>query len=432
MSDLLSNLTAKTRTILDTAGLSVILERVTLKKDVLAPAYNDIFRAFELCPIETTKICIIGQDPFPGKTKSGSSVANGLCYSTHKSEKIQVSTKNIYKCLVHNKLIADMPLHGDLLGWAQQGVLLLNSILTTEIGKSAVHKDLWLDYTKSIIAYMKTLDIIFITLGTYAKNLVNSPNALYWGHPSPQNRSNTKGNPESFIFADVFLKANKMLVAKNDVAINWDPDILSMEVVPKIAPEVTQERMLLIAEKSLLRNDVVQNNIVQNDIIKNEKTDTIYCFTDGAATKNGKAGCRASYAFYIKDVVAQADEVLDQPSNNRGELSAIHFAIIYLIEARPNAPITIVSDSKYSINCVDKWGAAWFKNPDKHKLSEKKNTDLIKIMIDNLKILRAKTAVTFEHIHSHVKAPADKSSLEWFKWNGNNMADGLCTAVLKK
>jgi ribonuclease HI len=215
------------------------------------------------------------------------------------------------------------------------------------------------------------------------------------------------------MYADVFNKVNEAL----HVPINWDPRKSRENAV-----EVSQIRVVPINKTNIPR---------------------ITVFTDGAATANGRANCRASYGYYITgaeldvrkaDIVSNAEIRGEKysSSNNRGELSAIYHATQYLVENIKGSDIEIVSDSQYSINCIEVWAHRWLADPVKHSLSEKKNMDIIKPTLDNIVVIQKSNVLSFKHIRSHKNAPLDKNSQEWFYWNGNDIADKLCTTVLKK
>lgn len=412
------------------------------KEDVsqLAPEPQNIFKAFELCPISKTKVCLLGQDPFPGKS-NGKTVATGLSYSTNKGIPIQPSTRNMYKCLHHQKLISTIPDHGDLTSWAKQGILLLNSILTTLIGKSNVHKKIWKEYVQAIIAQLCSRNIAFIALGDVAKKFItdslknskmNDVKIFSWGHPSPLNSMNQTDNPKNFIYSDVFAKTSAIMT------INWDPNII---------PEIKNYSNNLDKKQYLYDESEIPEHDPDIPVDKVENNKKYSVFTDGAASANGSEKCRASWGFYIvqttekshidivkKSGIVPALEIAGEKyssSNNRGELSAILHAVEYILSNLHNSFIEIVSDSQYSINCVEKWAPNWLANPSKHSLSTKKNMDLIKPIIDKLKIIRNTCRVVFKHVRSHKTAPA-KNTLEWFYWNGNDIADQLCTSELEK
>lgn len=222
---------------------------------------------------------------------------------------------------------------------------------------------------------------------------------------------------------------------------------LDEQIINHIIENVSSEEQL---KESLKESEKIEKD---KKITIPKSSKQIYIFTDGAATKNGRENCRASYAYYICEYhPAQFDTTLDvsnikyanlvplsnipgekyAASNNRGELMAIMTSLKYIADNKTKlANITIVSDSEYSINSITKWAPNWLKDPIKNKLSEKKNMDLIKPAIEYLREIRQLNAVSFRHIKSHTKAPVDKASFEWFLWNGNDTADKLCANLLK-
>ncbi len=166
----------------------------------------------------------------------------------------------------------------------------------------------------------------------------------------------------------------------------------------------------------------------------------IIIFTDGAATKNGKTNCLASWAFVIFNNISRekiyeargmVEATAQQPAtNNRGELIAITRALEYIhnknIYGLTITYVTIVSDSAYSIGCINVWASGWRKK----NICDKKNLDIVFEAYDLLCGLRnSGVTVTFQHIRSHKRAPSRDTS-EYFLWYGNNSADKLCTSLI--
>ena len=182
------------------------------KEKTIYPKYEDIYKAFELTPLENVKVVIIGQDPYqtPG-------FANGLAFSVNPDVKIPKSLANIYKEL-NNDLGIDIPKNGDLTIWAKNGVLLLNRILTVESGKSLSHKNMgWEMFTEAVIKYINKCDkkIVFILLGNHAKNikcLLNNPKHLIIEAPHPSPLSAYQG----FFGSKIFSKTCEYLNVSKD------------------------------------------------------------------------------------------------------------------------------------------------------------------------------------------------------------------------
>ena len=176
-----------------------------------------IFRALELVHFEDVKVMILGQDPYHGKGQ-----ANGLSFSVNKGCKIPPSLKNIFIEL-KNDLNIPICKHGDLEFWAQQNVLLLNSVLTVEKGIPNSHKVIgWEKLTDKIISVLSERGkMIFVLWGKEAqrkKNLIDPKinSILMAPHPSPL--SSYRG----FFGCNHFSKINNILIKGGMKPINWN------------------------------------------------------------------------------------------------------------------------------------------------------------------------------------------------------------------
>jgi uracil-DNA glycosylase len=185
---------------------------------VIYPPGPDIFNAMNYIAFEEVKIVIIGQDPYHGPGQ-----AHGLCFSVKPGVTPPPSLKNIYK-EIHSDLGITIPDHGCLKSWAEQGVLLLNSVLTVEHGKAASHqKKGWERFTDAVI---QTLDrehggLVFLLWGSYAqkKGKVITKGrhlVLQSVHPSPLSAH------RDFFGNKHFSKANAYLKEQGKTEINWE------------------------------------------------------------------------------------------------------------------------------------------------------------------------------------------------------------------
>ena len=188
-----------------------LLEEVVLSQDFI-PAIADVFHAF-IQPISEIRVCIVGQDPYPN-----SEDAMGLAFSVP-SEKsaLPASLRNIFKELESDLGVSNSS--GDLSSWQNQGVMLLNRVLTTEPGSSNAHRDIgWEEFTELVIKYLAKREVIFVLWGNQAKefsHLIN-PNLLIEGvHPSPL--SAYKG----FFGAKPFSEVNARLSKLGLGEIDW-------------------------------------------------------------------------------------------------------------------------------------------------------------------------------------------------------------------
>lgn len=152
-----------------------------------SPSKENIFKAFELTPFDNVKVVLLGQDPYPTK-----GVAMGLAFSTFDNVKIPKSLHNMF--LEAGKDVGmHYPKSANLSLWAKKGVLLLNRILTVEVGKPLSHKNKgWEIFTKRVIEVLNECErkIVFILLGNEAKKIrkyLSNSNHLILeaAHPSP-------------------------------------------------------------------------------------------------------------------------------------------------------------------------------------------------------------------------------------------------------
>ena len=181
------------------------------------PKGKNIFRAFDLCPVESLKVVIIGQDPYHGDGQ-----ANGLCFSVDDGVPFPPSLQNIFK-EVNSDTGAPIPASGDLERWAKQGVLLLNSVLTVRAHTPASHaKRGWEEFTDAVVRAINanTSGVVYMLWGSYAqkkcaiadpqKNLI-----LKSVHPSPL--SSYRG----FFGCRHFSQANSYLRSIGKSEIEW-------------------------------------------------------------------------------------------------------------------------------------------------------------------------------------------------------------------
>ncbi|BAP58484.1 uracil-DNA glycosylase [Candidatus Tachikawaea gelatinosa] len=183
------------------------------------PKKNDIFNAFKFTPFEKIKVVIIGQDPYYHYNQ-----AHGLAFSVLPTYKpIPASLKNIYKEIKNNFNYVNVPNNGYLKKWADQGILLLNSVLTVESGKPNSHKNIgWEIFTNTIIKIINHYKkkVIFVLWGNYAKRkekiIDNTQHFLLKSsHPSPFSANH------GFFGCEHFIKINTLLKKLGKKPIQW-------------------------------------------------------------------------------------------------------------------------------------------------------------------------------------------------------------------
>jgi uracil-DNA glycosylase len=174
-------------------------------------------RALDLTPLENVRVVILGQDPYHGPGQ-----AHGLCFSVPPGVQPPPSLMNIYKEL-ESDLGIRRARHGFLEHWAKQGVLLLNSVLTVEMGRAASHRDRgWERFTDAIIRQVNTgaTPVVFMLWGSYAQKkaaVVDTSRHLVLkaAHPSPLSAHS------GFFGCRHFSKANAFLQSKGLEQVDW-------------------------------------------------------------------------------------------------------------------------------------------------------------------------------------------------------------------
>lgn len=203
-----------------------IMNQVSLdrKKKTVLPDSKNVFKAYKECPFDITKVCIIGQDPYPTKGD-----ANGLAFSVNNDinrKALPGSLRNIFKELEndlgfegHRNIVHDP----DLVRWSRQGVMLLNTALTTIEGNPNAHINLgWSYFTGKTLELLAEKDnMIFVGWGSYAKKVINTygnvmrNHFITSAHPSPLSAH------RGFFGSKPFSKVNQILVEIGDSPIKW-------------------------------------------------------------------------------------------------------------------------------------------------------------------------------------------------------------------
>ncbi len=187
------------------------------QEHLIFPPREDLFQAFEITPFQEVKIVILGQDPYHDDGQ-----AHGLSFSVQPGVKIPPSLVNIYKELADD-LACEIPESGYLKSWAQQGVLLLNTVLTVRAHEANSHQKIgWEKFTDAVIECLNKEDrpIVFILWGKPAQKkakMLNNPKHLLLEAPHPSPLSCYRG----FYGCKHFSKANEFLIKNELVPINW-------------------------------------------------------------------------------------------------------------------------------------------------------------------------------------------------------------------
>lgn len=414
--------------------------------DIMCPVAADVFAFTRECPFDRVRIVIVGQDPYMKREQ-----ADGRAFSVPTGAAIPPSLRNIYAALIAHGLMRAEGARttGNLSKWVRQGVVLINTALTTTVGVAGAHIEEWADYTHRFIIEIGNTHpgAIYILLGKHAQKLARyipkSCASLEWSHPSPQSTANRDpANPQHFSKCTVFTVANNMLIANGHAPIDWDPvDYAPITPVAPVAPVTTPP---FVAPTPRICGKISREHIERGhdlfvpDVFGNR----IVAFVDGAASRNGSDDATAAYAaiiscgetlYTIQGVlvaVAERDGKVLVPTNNRAELMAMRdmFALLaseeFIIEhgsvsASGNArPLLIAYDSAYAAGCIREWYEKWCKVPPREI---KHNLDIIGAAYEYKKRVEAAREITWEHVKSHKTAP--KEARAHYLWLGNSRVD---------
>jgi len=199
------------------AQLQLFLSQAVASGETVLPPPHQWFEALRMTPLDRVRVVILGQDPYHGVGQ-----AHGLAFSVQPGVPVPPSLKNIFQAL-HNDLGCDIPQHGCLTSWAQQGVLLLNTLLTVAQGQPLAHqRQGWEVLTDQLIKTVNdTQDaVVFLLWGKDAqkkKVLIDQDKhvVLEAAHPSPLSAY------RGFMHCGHFSQANEFLVAHHKPPINW-------------------------------------------------------------------------------------------------------------------------------------------------------------------------------------------------------------------
>lgn len=184
------------------------------------PPASQIFTAFRLTELAEVKVVILGQDPYHGAGQ-----AHGLAFSVQPGVKTPPSLLNMYKELEQEYPDFQRPNHGYLASWAEQGVLLLNTVLTVEAGQAHSHARLgWETFTDRVIQQINQYreGVVFLLWGSHAQKkgaMIDAAkhHVLCAPHPSPLSAH------RGFFGCGHFSQANQLLIQQNQTPINWQP-----------------------------------------------------------------------------------------------------------------------------------------------------------------------------------------------------------------
>ncbi|MEN9449270.1 MAG: hypothetical protein RJA25_2560 [Bacteroidota bacterium] len=198
-------------------SLQQFLHDEKMAHKVIYPHNSLVFNAFNSTPFRNVRVVIIGQDPYHGAGQ-----AHGLCFSVQYGVKPPPSLVNIYK-EIKADIGVNIPNHGNLQKWTEQGVFLLNAILTVEANKPASHqKKGWEEFTNAVIQKLskEKEGLIFLLWGNFAQQksvLIDEQKHIILKAPHPSPFSAHSG----FFGCKHFSKVNEILIKENENPIDW-------------------------------------------------------------------------------------------------------------------------------------------------------------------------------------------------------------------
>jgi uracil-DNA glycosylase len=183
------------------------------------PPIRDVFRAFKECPYDELKVVVVGQDPYPSIN-----IADGIAFSCSKTMKLQPSLKfmldEVNRTVYNGEYISNSP---DLTRWANQGILMLNTALTTQINKVGVHYNIWKPFLNYLFDFLSNYNngLVYIYMGkeasTWADSLNDNCYKLFCAHPA----SAIYNKFRSWDSKDVFPTAQKIVQENYNYSIIW-------------------------------------------------------------------------------------------------------------------------------------------------------------------------------------------------------------------
>jgi uracil-DNA glycosylase len=384
------NTTNKWKEILIRGDMGKYVSRILnkIKDDNFTPIIDDVFT---FASYDNYKVVIIGQDPYHQLGH-----AHGLSFSTL-GEQCPRSLSNIFNALVYSGLIDRRPDKYDLTPWLCQGVLMLNTSLTTKLNVANAHQKLWNPYMDNVIQKISETNdkLIFLLWGNFAQGkskFIDSKKHTIMKYTHP-----ISAKTPSFKHCDHFKYVSKLYPN-----ITWKLDPIGTLYYTDGSCKNNQRRL------------------------KARGTWGAVCYQGPHIGKEwgGVLPLKAHVKYNGEDVVVY-------PSNNRAEMRAIIKVELEIIKAGFYGDNQICSDSQYCINILTEWGPNW----DKRKLWEKKkNSDLSKLMYNMYKHINATLgALTIEHVpawHDYKPDPKSKTYKESKQdWEGNKRAEEIAMAM---
>ena len=205
--------------VVDLTEAGRIMKKLSASNYIICPKLNDVFKAFLKCPLNHLRVVILGMDPYPQK-----GVATGIAFANSNNTQIlspslEVLRESVIDYTIPHRRVIFEP---DLEKWEEQGVLLLNSALTCEIGRVGSHTLLWRPFMTSLLTNLSKCSscIVYVLMGSQAQTLepyINNHfnHVIRIRHPSYYARTKTK------MPSDIWSQINNILISLNGYGIEW-------------------------------------------------------------------------------------------------------------------------------------------------------------------------------------------------------------------
>ena len=207
--------------VVDLEEANRVIKKLSSSNQIICPQLKNIFKAFNLCPFKELRVVILGQDPYPQK-----GVATGIAFANSSdtqdnsySPSLEILRESVIDYTIpHRTIIFDPSLEK----WEEQGVLLLNSALTCEVGRVGSHYLLWRPFIISLLTNLSKCSsgIVYVLMGSQAQSLESYINkqfnhVIHIRHPSYYARTKSR------MLSDVWQKINNILIGQNGYGIEW-------------------------------------------------------------------------------------------------------------------------------------------------------------------------------------------------------------------
>lgn len=207
--------------VIDLQEADRIIKKLSASNHIICPPLKDIFKCFRLCSLNNLRVVIIGQDPYPQK-----GVATGLAFANSPdtpedsySPSLEILRESVINYTIPHRRVTFAP---DLEKWEAQGVLLLNSALSCELGRVGSHTLLWRPFIKSLLTNLSKYHtgLVYLLMGTQAQSLepyINKQfnHVIHIRHPSWYARQRQR------MPSDIWQEINTVLISQNGYGIEW-------------------------------------------------------------------------------------------------------------------------------------------------------------------------------------------------------------------